>query len=211
MGLRLHTLLPMGLSLLLATVACTQVPDSNNGSGSGSVESDPVVVEGPTTSNGEAEELAKAALALSGDGIQFVVDDATGSTRSFSFGSEMAPVQGGVVQIYGPPQESARNEECPGGPLTITTWPNGLSLTASEDEFVGWSVRPNTESASLTTMGGIGIGSTLSELEDAYNVEIFESSLGVEFYAGQLVGLLTATEPDAVITDLWAGEVCIFR
>jgi hypothetical protein len=206
MGLRLNTLLPMGLSLLLATAACTQVSDSSDSGSSSRVEPSPEVIEGA-----ESQELVNTALALTGDGLQFVVDDATGSTRSFSFGSEMLPVQESVTQIYGPPQASTLNAECPGGPLTITTWANGLAITTAEEEFVGWSVRPNTDSASLTTMAGIGIGSTLNELEDAYSVEIFESSLGVEFYAGQLVGLLTSTEPDAVITDLWAGEVCIFR
>ncbi|NJL47140.1 MAG: hypothetical protein HC929_06050 [Leptolyngbyaceae cyanobacterium SM2_5_2] len=201
----------MGLSLLLAMAACTQVPESNHSSDSVSTEPSPELVEGSTANDAEHQELADAMLALSGDGLQFVVDDATGSTRSFSFGSEMAPVQAGVTKIYGQPQESVLNSECPSGRLTITTWANGLSLTATEEEFVGWSVRPNTDSASLTTISGIGLGSTLAELEDVYSVEIFESSLGVEFYAGQLVGLLTSTQPNAVISDLWAGEVCIFR
>jgi hypothetical protein len=92
----------------------------------------------------------------------------------------------------------------------ITQWPNGLVLHAADSEFIGWSARPDTD-ASLTTIAGVGTGSTRGELEAAYTVEVTETSLGTEFSTGSLFGLLSSTEPDATITDLWAGTVCNFR
>ena len=71
---------------------------------------------------------------------------------------------------------------------------------------MGWGVRPQTESATLTTVEGIGIGSTLNDLKATYEgdsvVEVMDSSLGVEFCTNQLAGLISANEPDGVITDL---------
>ena len=45
----------------------------------------------------------------------------------------------------------------------------------------------------------------------AYTVEVFESSLGTEFAAGDLSGILTADARDATVENLWAGATCIFR
>jgi hypothetical protein len=193
--LRFRAALSVGLPLLLATVACTQTSQTTDDG---------------TDNASEGSLPTEVALALSGEGLQ-VVEAETGSTKPFVFGTEIAPLENAVTQVLGTPEETAYNDECPGGPLTITQWPNGLALNADGDTFVGWSVRPNTESASLTTLAGIGIGSTLSDLEEAYQVEIFGSSLGVEFYAGQLAGLLDSDEPDGMITDMWAGTVCVFR
>jgi hypothetical protein len=208
MGLHQKTLLPLGLLALgLVATACIEPPPNNRGTPNGTVVTPAGNGDTPDT---DPNSLTEDAMALSGEGIQ-VVDPETGSTTLLAFGSAMPLVQNTVTQIYGTPEESAFNEECPGGPLTITTWANGLALNAAEDEFVGWSVRPTPASATLTTMAGVGLGSTRSELEAAYTADVFESSLGVEFSTGQLSGLLTSMEPDGVITNLWAGLVCIFR
>jgi hypothetical protein len=106
--------------------------------------------------------------------------------------------------------ESVENSECGSGPQTITQWPNGLTLHEAGGEFIGWSASANTDAA-LTTMAGVGIGSTRSDLEAAYTVEVSESSLGTEFSTGDLFGILSSSGPDAVIENLWAGTVCNFR
>jgi len=131
--------------------------------------------------------------------------------KQISFGSDPILVKNAVTAILGEPKKTVENSECPAGPLTVTTWPNGFAINAAQDKFVGWSVRPDTGSAKLTTMAGVGMGSTTTELKEVYDVSISESSLGVEFNVGQLSGLLSSNEPDAVVENLWAGTNCIFR
>src|SRR3546814_16332062 len=63
----------------------------------------------------------------------------------------------------------------------------------------------------LGTMAGITRGSTRSDLESAYAAEVGETTLGTEFTAGGLSGLLDGTGPTAYITTLWAGTTCAFR
>jgi hypothetical protein len=200
---RLSALLPLGLTLLLTTAACTRTPDAADVNGTdpaaGAVDPAP----------GEPVEDTETVLALSGEGLR-LVGDQTGSTTALEFGTDMAVVEGVVTNVLGDPLESGMNEECGAGPQMITQWPGGLVLHAADGEFIGWSARPYTD-ANLTTISGVGIGSTRGELESAYTVEVFESSLGTEFSAGDLYGILTADTPDALVENLWAGTTCIFR
>lgn len=203
--LRLSALLLLGLTLLLTTVACTQPPDTADANGT-----DPTGAVDPIdTAPDDQVEDTESLLALSGEGLQ-LVGDQTGSTVPLAFGTDMTVVADALTSILGNPLESVENSECGAGPQTITQWPRGLALHAADGEFIGWSAGPDTD-ATLTTMAGVGIDSTRSELESAYTVEVFESSLGAEFSAGDLFGILNSTEPDAVVENLWAGTVCNFR
>lgn len=199
--LRLSALLPLGLTLLLTTAACTRTPDATNVNGT-----DPTA---DAVDPGDQVEDTESLIALSGEGLR-LVGDQTGSTNALEFGTEMAMVEGVVTNILGTPLESALNEECGAGPQMITQWPGGLVLHAADGEFIGWSARPGTDET-LTTMAGVGIGSTRGELEAAYTVEVFESTLGTEFAAGDLYGILTSDAPDAMVENLWAGTTCNFR
>lgn len=200
---RLSALLPLGLTLLLTTAACTRTPDSADVNGT---EPTPDAVD-PVP--GDQVEDTESILALSSEGLQ-LVGDQTGSTDTLAFGTDIAVVENVLTELVGEPVESGENTECGSGPQMLTQWPNGLVLHAADGEFIGWSTSLNTD-ADLTTLAGVGIGSTRDELEAAYTVEVIESSLGTEFSTGDLFGLLSSTEPDAVITDLWAGTVCNFR
>ena len=53
--------------------------------------------------------------------------------------------------------------------------------------------------------------STRAELESAYKAEVAESTLGTEFAAGELFGILDGTGPEAKITHLWGGTSCNMR
>jgi hypothetical protein len=200
---RCSALLSLGLTLLLTTAACTRTPDAADVNGTDPM-ADPI---DPVP--GDQVEDTESLLALSGEGLQLVGDE-TGSTVSLAFGTEMALVEDAVTSLLGAPLESGDNEECGAGPQTITQWPRGLVLHAAGGEFIGWSVSPDTD-ATLTTMAGVGIDSTRSELESVYTVEVVESSLGTEFSTGDLFGILNSTAPDAMIEYLWAGTVCNFR
>ena len=63
----------------------------------------------------------------------------------------------------------------------------------------------------LTTASGIGLGSTRAALESAYAARVSRSTLGMEFVAGGIAGLLASDHPAAPITHLWAGQVCLAR
>jgi hypothetical protein len=206
LSLRLSALLPLGLTLLLTTTACTRTPDTTGINGTNST---PSAVDPNTPVPGEQVEDTEAIIALSGEGLQ-LVGDQTGSTTTLEFGAEMAFVESVITNLLGTPIGSNLNEECGAGPQMITQWPGGLVLHAANGEFIGWSARPGTDET-FTTMAGVGIGSTRSELEAAYTVEVFESSLGTEFTAGNLAGILTSPAPDAMVENLWAGITCIFR
>lgn len=149
-------------------------------------------------------------MALADDGLQ-TVDVQTGSTLDLLFEVDREIAVSTVSTALGDPTETVDTSECPAGPLKITTWSNGFSLNTLDEVFVGWSVRPDLGSENLTTIAGVGIGTSRKNLQDAYDVEIFESSLGTEFNVGQMSGILSSDQPDGEITNLWAGLNCIFR
>ncbi|MBW4485310.1 MAG: hypothetical protein KME14_22470 [Tildeniella torsiva UHER 1998/13D] len=197
-----QTLALLGLSLLITTTACTSETTAPAPA--------PPDAETPAETPTETPQSEEVGLILTGEGLQ-LVNLQTGSTTSLAFDTDMAPTLDAVTQILGTPEEVSQNSECPSGPLTIATWPNGLALNAADDTFVGWAMRPSDDDTALTTASGIGIGSTRQELETSYTVEVVDSSLGVEFSAGDLYGLLTSPEPTGTVTNLWAGVACNFR
>jgi hypothetical protein len=209
--LRRSALLPLGLTLVLATAACTQPSNTADVNGADPMAGavDPIAPAPIDPVPSDRVEDTESLLALSSDGLQ-LVGNQTGSTVALEFGTEMTLVADAVTSILGQPLESGENDECGSGPQIITQWPQGLVLHAAGGKFIGWSAHSDTD-ASLTTMAGVGIGSSRSELEAAYNVEVFESSLGTEFSTGDLFGILSSTAPNAKIDYLWAGTVCNFR
>ena len=83
-----------------------------------------------------------------------------------------------------------------------------------DGRFVGWSASPQAADARgepLATMAGVGPGRTRRELESAYAARIEETTLGTEFEAGGLSGVLDGRAPDARIDAMWAGTSCVFR
>ena len=211
---RVQALFPLGL-LLLAVAACEE-PAADSESSSAPppvVESTPA--EAPLTVDDPdavpAAELTGMALALSGEGI-LVVDQQSGNTQTIPFETDLETSQTAVSAALGDPENTSENDECGAGPMSFVTWSNGFTINAMEDQFVGWSLNENTASGNLTTVAGVGLGSTLEELEENYDVGVIESSLGTEFNAANsLFGLLSANDPDGVITNLWAGVACNFR
>ena len=214
-------LFPLSLLLLLAVTACSET-SSDTGSDSGTENSQTTVegsestpVEGESAADGavgaETENLTDVVLALSGDGL-LVIDEQSGKTQTIPFDTDIATSIAAISSALGEPTEATQNSECGAGPMSFITWSNGLTMNAIQERFVGWTVRPNTESANLTTVDGIGLGKTLTDLEANYSVEVIESTLGTEFMASDsLFGLLSANEPDGVITNLWSGIACNFR
>ena len=55
------------------------------------------------------------------------------------------------------------------------------------------------------------MGSTLRAVREAMHITVEKSTLGNEFTAGDLGGLVNDTKPDGKVTALWAGSTCQFR
>ncbi len=151
----------------------------------------------------------RALLALDGEGLRFV-NSATGSTRAISYGTPAADALNAVTALLGAPTDRGTNAECGAGAVDFVTFHGGLQLVLQRDRFVGWTARPNGEQP-LRTMSNIGLGSTRTELEAVYAANIARSTVGVEFMAGGLQGVLESDAPTARITDLWSGVSCVMR
>ncbi|WP_411281788.1 hypothetical protein [Gemmatimonas sp.] len=54
-----------------------------------------------------------------------------------------------------------------------------------------------------------GLASTRAELDAAYATQVATSSIGMQFSAGGLSGMLVSSATKAPITDLWVGTHCI--
>lgn len=147
-------------------------------------------------------------LNLAGEGLAFV-DANTGSSRMLPFGVERGVIERGVSAALGAAVRQGRNPECGAGPLDFAAYPDGLTLWFQDGRFVGWAT--GEAARHLQTAAGVGVGSTRRELEGSYAPTLVGSTLGVEFQAGGISGLLASAAPDARITALWAGAGCVFR
>jgi hypothetical protein len=154
---------------------------------------------------------AAAVLALDSGGLR-VVNSTTGATRSLTFGMKEADALTIVTKLRGKPKSSGVNSECGAGPLGFAQWNDGLTMQFQNGRFVGWDLGDrNPESKRLTTLAGIGIGSTRTALTAAYSTTVSQTSLGTEFTAGKLSGLLSGSQKTAKVTSLWSGITCSFR
>ncbi len=146
-------------------------------------------------------------LAIEGEGLR--VFDAEGAARALPFGTAQQSVITAVnITVGGAAPEQSTNEECGQGPVQFAQYANGLQLLFQNGEFRGWFLRE----AGLTTADGIGVGTTRADLNAARTVEIqTDSTLGVEFNAGDLGGFLTAADGSGTVESLYAGETCFFR
>lgn len=146
------------------------------------------------------------AIALDGEGLRLVAKP-SGSTRLLAFGAPQSDVVNAVNATE--PSATPKQAESADCGATVVTWPSGLSAYFTFGKFAGWAVREN--SPKLTTMSGVGVGSKRSALESAYSTTITTSTLGTEFTAGGIAGLLASLATDARVTNMWAGSACIAR
>lgn len=200
--------------LLLTTfllAACGAEPPRNAAAGASpdSAAQAPAAVvreTADTTSPATAPERAAASIVLAPDGLTV---GGAGAPKRLAFGSAQAGVLADVGAVLGQPKEQGIQEECPAGPLYHALYASGLQVVFQDDEFVGWAAR---EGSSFRTAQGIGPGSTLGELKKAYPAAtVQETSLGHEFAAGDLYGIVTGPSDTAMVKMMFAGTNCIFR
>ena len=154
-----------------------------------------------------ADGSPTARLAVEGDGLR-VFTLPSGSARPISFGTGKAETLKMLQAVLGaPPASVGDNVDCG---ATRARWPGGLTVWFVDEAFAGWSLGP--DGSGVSTVDGIAIGSTRDALESGGSVvAIAPSSLGTEFSAGNVAGLLGSADADAVVTHLWAGQACIAR
>ncbi len=194
-------ILALALAVLLG--ACgDSPPDAADGAAAAPLDTVAINAAAGTDSG----PAPRGRLALDGEGLR-VFTVPSGSARPIPFGTPAAEVVRmlTLVQEWAP-LEQGENLDCG---ARFATWPNGLTTYFMRDEFVGWASRDTT--GVLTTASGIGVGSTRRELEDVYAAEIAPSTLGLEFTAVGLAGILASDSPDARIENLWAGAACVAR
>lgn len=164
-------------------------------------------VQPPTTRASPTEPppaKSAPALALEGEGLR-LVDPESGRTRPLAFGASQAEALTAIALAQGAPKDSGRNSDCGEGALDYAVFP-GLTAWFQGGRFVGWS-----GVTGLTTMSGIGKGSTRQALDGAYAATVSQTSLGEEFSAGGLSGVLDGAGPSAKIAEMWAGMACLAR
>lgn len=146
-------------------------------------------------------------ITLQPDGILAV--SAAGPQHE-AFAVTREPVVAAVTAALGDPTAQGSNAECSAGPMENVDFAGGLRLFFQDGKFVGWSIDGRTPSPHKTAQG-IGIGSSVQKLREAMDVMVQDTSLGVEFQAGDIGGLVTSNTPDGKVLDIWAGTTCAFR
>lgn len=146
---------------------------------------------------------AAGTISLAADGLEL------GAGRRLAFGGGRTGVLADVGGVLGQPAEQGMQEECPAGPLYQVGYAAGLQLVFQDSAFVGWFAR---QGSTLRTASGVGPGSTLGQLRAAYPAaKVEETSLGFEFAADELYGVVTDTTDAGVVEAIFAGTNCIFR
>lgn len=197
-----------GAAALALLAGCTSEPASN--AAVGNTTTDIAATPAPANTAVTATvEAAGPALNLAPDELTLVLPD--GAARHATFGMDKETVTTMVSSALGSPIEQARNEDCGAGALDYAAFRDGLSLYFQNGEFAGWDL-DGRENGKFQTGNGIGIGMTRKALEAAAGkVTVEESSIGQEFMAGNMSGLLSSAAADGKVTNLWAGVTCIAR
>lgn len=161
----------------------------------------------PATADGENKAEDSPALAVEAEGLR-LFNKQSGSARAIAFGTSREDVLA-ILAFRGKPETGA-NGECGAGTLDYANWPDGLGLFFEHGKLAGWNLNERSKGA-ITTASGIGPGSSRADLESSYAADISETTLGTEFAAGELYGLLEGKGEAAKITYMWGGISCNFR
>ena len=162
----------------------------------------------PVAAAGNGTQAQAGRLIVEGDGLR-LASEPGGAARAIAFGAPQAEVVASLERVRGPAEQGS-NPDCPNGPVQHATWPDGLSLVFEQGRFAGWSLSERSAGA-IETAAGIGVGDTRAQLAAAHAPEVQQSTLGLEFSAGDINGVLDGPSADARITEMWAGTSCVAR
>ena len=187
-------------AMLLLLGACSS-PSSEPGTGPAQKTSQPA----PAAADAPPSELSSPkpapAVLLSPDGL-------VAAGRLLRFGIPRAEIEAEISAAQGAATDRGSSSECGAGTIDFTSYKDGLQLTFQDGKFAGWTI--NAAASPLKTAKGIGIGSTRQELDAAFaDLTVEDSSLGLLFSSGDLTGLLDIDGIEGLVTDIWAGTVCL--
>ncbi|MGA9581466.1 MAG: hypothetical protein WBR13_05815 [Allosphingosinicella sp.] len=186
--------------LLLGLAACDSAPAGNDGAANAAANS-----ADPANATAAAPQPVPAApVVLEGAGLRI---PSASPPRTLAFDMTEAETIEGLTKALGrPPAERGENSECGGGSMAFADWEDEILLYFMDGRFAGWASR-----GKLRTIEGIGIGSSRAEVSGLPGFEVEQSTLGTEFRAGGLSGILDSPAPGAKVTALWGGATCVFR
>ncbi len=194
----------MTIAVMLALAGCRQAEDPAPAPPVATVKSHAAGVA--ATQVIAPSEAAASRLALDAEGLR-LFNAVSGASRLIPFGTTRADAMRAISAAQKVAlRAQGDNADCG---AAYAAWDNGLTVFFAKERFVGWSATAG--SPPVTTASGLKVGSTRAELESAYAAKIAKSTLGVEFGAGALAGLLDSEKTDARVTDLWAGVTCNAR
>ncbi|MDF0602339.1 hypothetical protein P1J78_16490 [Psychromarinibacter sp. C21-152] len=130
-----------------------------------------------------------------------------GSDQRIDFGRAEDGVIAAATRVLGaPPVSRAVNPECGAGPTTIVKY-DRIDLLFLDGTFRGWV----TDDPRTAAANGLSPGVTRAQLEAGGYGPFETTTLGVEFEANGVFGLLPDGAPDTPVQLLWAGTSCFFR
>ncbi|HYJ82810.1 MAG TPA: hypothetical protein VEW26_08215 [Allosphingosinicella sp.] len=187
--------------VLLGLAGCDSGPPGNSGAESPAA---PANASAPAPVPAPAPAAAPA-IVLEGAGLRI---PGASPPRTVAFETPRAETIAALTKALGrAPSELGENEECGGGGgMQFAEWKDDLTAWFLDGQFAGWD-----SEGRLRTIEGVGIGSGRAEVAGLPGFEVEESTLGIEFRAGGLSGILESQAADAKVTHLWGGATCVFR
>lgn len=202
-GRILHKL-TIGAGLLLLGVAACNPEPARNESTANSAAAVNASTSAPAPAPAPAPVAAPAPIVLEGAGLRI---PSASPPRTLAFDLPKAATIEALTRALGrPPTELGANEECGGGGMEFAAWDKEITAWFLDDRFAGWDNK-----GGLKTLEGLGIGSSRADLAALPGFEVEQSTLGTEFRAGGLSGILASGAPGARVTHLWGGATCVFR
>lgn len=188
--------------LLLGLAACDSGPDANEGIANAAANA--AVTANASEAQPAPAPAPAAPIVLEGAGLRI---PGASPPRTLAFDlAEAATIDALTKALGRPPTDRGDNEECGGGGMKFAEWEGEITAWFLDGRFAGWDNK-----GKLKTIEGIGIGSSRAEVATLPGFEVEESTLGTEFRAGGLSGILASKAADSKVTDLWGGATCVFR
>jgi hypothetical protein len=188
--------------LLLGLAACDSAPTANDAAANSAANA--AVTANASAAQPPSAPVAAAPIVLEGAGLRI---PGASPPRTLAFDMpEPATIEALTTALGRPPTELGENEECGGGGMKFAEWKDELTVWFLDGRFAGWD-----SEGKLKTIEGIGIGSSRADVAGLPGFEVEESTLGTEFRAGGLSGILDSKAPAAKVEHLWGGATCVFR
>jgi hypothetical protein len=181
---------------------------SSSSKSSSSATSDSDATDAITSESDVSDAREQPVVSLSTDGLTVV--SVAGITKALDFGTDEPTVKTALESALDKPKSTEIAQPCEDGSGRTfdSVRYDGLAVSFLDGKLAGWSSSANA----FTTLDGIGVGSTLADLKESFgDVTVMDSSLGVEFSAGTVGGVIDGKADSAKVTDIFNGQVCIIR